>query len=193
MIGYFYILKYFPNSLHFSDTHYRSVGGDGLTEGLFPELLRYSLSVGFYVFNGFILINYFRKKNKKGMIISLSFIFLLVAIQIGFNKAKVQQIKQRDDNRYTWVKTAKSIPFTSNDLKIAFTYMDKMPVNKKVIVAENNQIINIYTTGNKNNADKIIRLKKVPDLSLKEHLTEKGEENTTSFYEVDKYHFKKNN
>ena len=190
LISYFYVLKYFPNSLHFSSTSYRSVGGDGLTKGLFPELLRYALSVGFYMLNGFLLINYFRKKNKKGMAISLSFIFLLVAIQIGFNKAKAQQIDQRDAHRYTWVKTAKAIPFTSNNLKISFTYVNKMPVNKKVSVAENNQIISVYTEGNKGRADKIIRLKKDANLSLKEQLIQKNKANNTAFYEVNNSNFK---
>ena len=190
LISYFYVLKYFPNSLHFSSTSYRSIGGDGLTKGLFPELLRYALSIGFYALNGFLLINYFRKKNKKGIIMSLSFIFLLVAIQIGFNKAKAHQIEQRDAHRYAWVKTAKAIPFTSDNLKISFTYVDKMPVNKKVSVVENNQIISVYTEGNKDKSDKIIRLNKDANMPLKEQLIQKNKENNTAFYEVNNSNFK---
>ncbi len=190
LISYFYVLKYFPNSLNFTRTSYRSVGGDGLTKELFPELLRYILSFGSYALNGFLLIKYFRKKNKKGMIMTLPFILLLVAIQIGFNRAKAWQIEQRDTYCYTWVKTAKEIPFTSDNLKISFTYVDKMPVNKKVSVVENNQIISVYTEGNKDRADKIIHLHKEVNLSLKEQLIQKNKEKNTAFYEVNNSNFK---
>ncbi len=191
LIIFSYTQKHFPSLLNFSDKHYQKTGGDGLTDGLFLDLFLYGCIFLFFIFNSVLLIQFIKRKYKKGILISGVFLVLLITVQITISNLRKHKRAETEEEKLVWVKKAKTVNFSSEKLKIQFSYTDIMPGNKKVVVQENSNQITIYTEGYKERADRILLLKKDATGSLSEFLTKKDKELNTGFFDTDRHNFNK--